>query len=130
LAMIMRLDFVPAFTIISQLWHNTKNATSNALFIADAWVDFSYAGVIVFSIIAGAVCRLIDAIYLANGKTVIGIAIMAAAFSGVFTLLVSALNTAFLSGGLLLAPLVAGALVTAIRLLNRGATSPMPRATG
>jgi hypothetical protein len=126
LATIMGLDYVPSFTIISQLWHNTKDATSNALFIADAWVDFSYAGVIVFSIVAGAVCRLIDAIYLVNGKTVLGIAIMAAAFAGIFTLLVTALNTAFLSGGLLLAPLLAGALVKLIGLLHQSEPSPVP----
>jgi hypothetical protein len=130
LATIMGLDYVPAYTIISQLWHNTKDATSNALFIADAWVDFSYAGVIVFSIIAGAVCRLIDAIYLVNGKTVLGIAIMAAVFAGVFTLLMSALNTAFLSGGLLLAPIVASVLVKAIRVLNSTGPSPVPVSDG
>ncbi len=119
LAMIMGLDYTPAFTVISQLWHNTKDATSNALFIADAWVDFSYAGVIVFSMLVGATCRLIDAVYLVNGKNALSIAIMAAAFAGVFALLVSALNTAFLSGGLLLAPLTAGLLVKTIRFLNR-----------
>jgi hypothetical protein len=119
LAMIMGVDYTPAFTTISQLWHNTKDATSNALFIADAWVDFSYAGVIGFSMLVGASCRLIDAVYLVNGKNALSIAIMAAAFAGVFALLVSALNTAFLSGGLLLAPLVAGLLVKAIRFLNR-----------
>lgn len=119
LAAMMELDYVPAFTIISQLWHDTKDATSNALFIADAWVDFSYGGVIVFSALAGATCRLIDLIFLVNGKTTIGIAMMAAAFGGVLTLLVSALNTAFLSGGLLLAPLVAGTIVGIIKLLSR-----------
>jgi hypothetical protein len=61
-----------------------------------------------------------------NGKTVLGIAIMAAAFVGVFTLLISALNTAFLSGGLLLAPLVAGVIVMAIRLFDRRAALPVP----
>jgi predicted membrane-bound spermidine synthase len=93
--MLMGLDHVPAFTIISRLWHNIRDATSNALFIADAWVDFSYVGAIVFSIIAGALCRLIDAIYLVKGKTLFGIAVMAAAFAGVFALLISVLNTAF-----------------------------------
>jgi hypothetical protein len=126
LAAIMGLDYVPAFTIISQLWHNTKDATSNALFIADAWVDFSYAGVLVFSMIAGATCRAIDIIYLVKGKTVLGIAIMAAAFVGVFTLLVSALNTAFLSGGLLLAPIVAGALAKVIRWFNQDVPPSVP----
>lgn len=127
LAMLMGIDYVPAFTIISLLWHNTKDATSNALFIADAWVDFSYAGVVVFSMIAGAACRLIDAIYLVNGKTVLGIAVMAAAFAGIFSLLISALNTAFFSGGLLLAPLVAGAIVMTIRLLDRRSVTDVNR---
>ena len=130
LAALMGLDYVPSFTIISQLWHNTKDATSNALFIADAWIDFSYAGVFVFSIVAGATCRLIDAVYLVKGKTAVGIAVMSAAFAGVFALLVSALNTAFLSGGLLLAPLVAGALVKVIRLLHQGAPSSTPASNG
>ncbi|WP_036052477.1 hypothetical protein [Bradyrhizobium sp. URHD0069] len=130
LAMIMGLDYTPAYTIISQLWHNTKDVTSNALFIADAWVDFSYAGVIVYSMLAGAICRSIDAIYLVNGKTALGIAVMAAAFVGVFTLLVSALNTALLSGGLLLAPLLAGALVKATRLLNQAGPSSIPAGNG
>ncbi len=121
LAMIMGLDYTPAYSIVSQLWHNAKGGTSNGMFIADAWIDFSYAGVVVFSMLAGAACRTIDAIYLANGKTALGIAIMAAALGGVFTLLVSALNTAFLSGGLLLAPMLAGVLVYAIRLLEKAA---------
>ena len=99
-------------------------------FIADAWVDFSYAGVFVFSMVAGATCRLIDAVYLVKGKTAVGIAIMAAAFSGVFALLVSALNTAFLSGGLLLAPLLAGVLIKIIRLLDQGKPSPVPAGNG
>jgi len=123
LAMLMGLDYTPAFTIISQLWHNTKDTTSNALFIADAWVDFSYAGVFVFSMLAGATCRLIDSMFLVKGKTALGIAIMAAAFGGIFTLLVSALNTAYLSGGLLLAPIVAGFLVTTIGFFDKATPS-------
>ena len=130
LAAIMGLDYVPSFTIISQLWHNTKDATSNALFIADAWVDFSYAGVFVFSMVAGATCRLIDAVYLVKGKTALSIAVMSAAFAGVFALLVSALNTAFLSGGLLLAPLVAGVLVKVIRSLPQGEPSSASASNG
>jgi hypothetical protein len=51
---------------------------------------------------------------------------MAAAFVGVFTLLVSALNTAFLSGGLLLAPIVAGALAKVIRWFNQDVPPSVP----
>jgi hypothetical protein len=114
-AFLMRLQFIPGYSIVAHTWYGTYDVSSPALFIADAWADFSYAGVIVFSLIAGAVCRLIDAIFLVRGKTVVGVAVLGATFMGVFTLLVTALNTALLSGGLLLAPILAALLVAAIR---------------
>jgi len=86
--------------------------------IADAWADFSYPGVFAFSVLAGAVCRSIDATFLVHGKTVVSVAVLGAAFIGVFTLLITALNTAFTSGGLVLAPVLAGLLVTAIRYFD------------
>jgi hypothetical protein len=118
-AMLMGLPYTPSFSIVAHTWYGTYDVTSPALFIADAWADFSYAGVIVFSLIAGAVCRSIDAIFLAHGKTVVGVAVLGAAFVGVFTLLVTALNTALFSGGLLLAPILAGLLVTATRYFDQ-----------
>jgi len=54
-------------------------------------------------------------IFLVHGKTVVAIAVLAATFIGIFTLLTTALNIAFISGGLLLAPILAGLLVTATR---------------
>jgi hypothetical protein len=96
-------------------WYGTYDVTSNALFIADAWADFWYVGVILFSLVAGALCRSIDAVFLADGKTVVAVAVLGAALFGVFTLLVTALNTAIASGGLLLAPFLAGLLVIASR---------------
>jgi hypothetical protein len=116
IAALMDVHYTPSFTIVAQIWQHITGETSvPALFIADAWTDFSYAGVIVFSLVAGAFCRLIDAVFLVHGKTVVAIAVLGATFIGVFTLLSSALNIAFISGGLLLAPLFAGLLMTAIR---------------
>ena len=63
-AMLLGLDYVPSFSIVAHTWYGTYNMTIPALFIADAWIDFSYAGVVVYSIIAGAICRSIDAIFL------------------------------------------------------------------
>jgi hypothetical protein len=93
--------------------------SSNALFIADAWIAFSYVGVLMFSILAGVLCRAIDALFLIEGKTIVSVSVLAATSFGIFTLLVSALNTAAISGGLLLAPLAAGLLVKAVRIFNR-----------
>jgi hypothetical protein len=115
IAALLGQPLIPGYSIVAHTWYGTYDATSPSLFIADAWADFSYAGVIVFSLIAGAACRSIDAIFLVRGKTIAGVAVLGATFMGVFTLLVTALNTALLSGGLLLAPILAGLLIAAVR---------------
>jgi hypothetical protein len=119
IAILMGFPHTPAFSIVAYTWYGNYEVTSPALFIADAWADFSYAGVIVFSVIAGAVCRSIDAIFLAHGKTVVAVAVLGAAFFGVFTLLVTGMTIAFVSGGLLLAPMLAGFLLIATRYFHR-----------
>jgi hypothetical protein len=125
LAALMGLNYIPSFTIVAETWHHVTNETSvPALFIADAWIDFSYLGVAAFSIMAGAICRSLDAIFLVHGKTVVGIAVLSAAFLGVFTLLSNSLNIASISGGLLLAPVIAGLVVAATRFFGK----PMPPA--
>ena len=124
IATLMGLHYIPAFSIVAYTWYGNYDVTSPALFIADAWADFSYAGVIVFSLIAGAICRWIDAIFLVNGKTVVGVAVLGAAFIGIFTLLTTALNIALFSGGLLLAPSLAGLVVMASRYFDQRHMTP------
>jgi hypothetical protein len=111
--------YVPTFSIVAYVWYGNYDVTSPALFIADAWAGFSFAGVIVLSLVAGTVCRSIDTIFLGRGKTVLAIAIIGAAFGGVFSLLTNALNIAMLSGGLLLSPALAGLLVMAERIFSK-----------
>jgi hypothetical protein len=118
-ALLMGIPYMPAFSIVAYTWYGNYDVTNPALFIADAWADFSYPGVILYSVIAGVVCRSIDAIFLVHGKTVVAIAVLGATFIGIFTLLTTALNIAFISGGLLLAPILAGLLVTATRYFNQ-----------
>lgn len=122
IAMLTGQSFVPAYRIVADIWYGSREITSPSLFIADAWADFSYAGVLVFSIVAGAVCRGVDLAFLAQGKSVVAIAVLSATFIGIFTLLTTALNTALLSGGLLLAPLLAFALTAAMRYTGTART--------
>ena len=114
-AALMGVPFKPSFSIVAYTWYQDYNITSPTLFIADAWADFSYAGVILFSIAAGAICRGIDLAFLPAGKTVVNIAVLGATFWGVLTLVTTSLNIALLTGGLLLAPLLAAIVVTASR---------------
>jgi hypothetical protein len=111
IALLMGLHYVPSWNLVADVWYHNPDITSPTLFIADAWIDFSYAGVLLYSVIAGAVCRLIDVVFLAHGKSVVAIAVLAAAFWGLLTLLTTALNAALLSGGLLLAPAIAAILI-------------------
>jgi len=119
IAMLMGVPYVPAFNIVGYIWYGSHDITSPSLFIADAWADFSYAGVIVYSMIAGAICRILDIAFLARGKSVVSIAVLGATLVGVLTLLTTALNIALVTGGLLLAPLLAYAVMLASRRLNR-----------
>jgi hypothetical protein len=130
IAMLMGVKFIPGYSIVAHTWYGSYDSTSPSLFIADAWADFSYAGVIVFSLLAGAICRSIDAIFLVRGKTVVSVAVLGATFIGVLTLLTTALNTALLSGGLLLAPILVGLLVTATRFFGRRGPAPVKAAAG
>jgi len=121
IAALIGVPYEPAFHIVGYIWYGSHDITSPSLFIADAWADFSYAGVIVFSIISGAICRALDLMFLARGKSVVGVAVLGATLVGVLTLLTTALNIALITGGLLLAPVLAGALTMATRGLNRAA---------
>jgi hypothetical protein len=121
IAALMGIPYMPAFSIVAYTWYGNYDLTNPALFIADAWADFSYVGVIIFSLIAGAICRSIDAVFLVHGKTVVAVAVLGATFIGVFTLLATALNIALLTGGLLLAPILAGTLVKASQYFKRSA---------
>lgn len=123
LAQVFGLEYVPSFDSVSRVWRGTEGSTTTAMFIADAWAGFSFAGVIVFSITAGAICRAIDLALVSQGKTVIAVAVLAAAFMGVYNLMISALPTAMLSGGLAIAPLV----VVFVILTQRMAPHCAPR---
>ena len=111
LAAIWGLQYTPSFDTVSRLWRFTGGSTTTAMFIADAWADFSYFGVIGFSIVVGMICRAIDIILLIRGKTVTAVAVLAAAFIGIYNLMISALPTSMLSGGLILPLLIVIAIL-------------------
>jgi hypothetical protein len=118
-AALLGFEYSQSYDVVSRIWRGTGGSTTTAMFIADAWADFSYFGVIGFSIIAGMVCRAIDIVFLIRGKTVMTVAVLAAAFIGIFNVLISALPTAMLSGGLLVTPLVVIAVQEAARMSDR-----------
>jgi len=117
-AAIWGLQYTPSFDVVSRLWRFSGGSTTTAMFIADAWADFSYVGVIGFSIAVGMICRAIDVVLLVRGKTVTAVAVLAAAFVGIYNLMITALPTSMLSGGLILPPLLVVGLVEGQKLLR------------
>jgi hypothetical protein len=103
----MGVEFHPAHADVSYLWRGEGGSISNAMFIADAWADFSFFGVAVASVLVGIVCRAIDVMVLSQGKTARSVVVLASMFGGVLTLMTTSAQTAILTGGLLSVPLLA-----------------------
>jgi hypothetical protein len=96
-----------------------EGATFDAFFIADAWVDFSYGGVLILSILVGWVVKTADLFITNLGKTPLSVALLGSGLYGLFQLLVTSAFTAFLSGGLILIPLLAAASSGLVNDLSR-----------
>lgn len=83
-----------------------EGATFDSFFIGDAWVDFAYGGVLAMAVLVGFVVKGVDMFVLSRGKTPLAVALLASGMYGLFQLQVTSAFTAFLSGGLLLIPLL------------------------
>ena len=106
-------EFEPAYkTIVYQYidYSNPFAGTWPTMYIADSWVDFSYYGVLMFSIVVGFVLTFLDYI-LKNYRNSFGVALFAGLVGSLFTLIENSLLTAFLTGGLLTLPFLFKILV-------------------
>ena len=107
-------EFEPAYkTIVYQYvdYNSPFVGTWPTMYIADAWVDFSYYGVLIFSIIVGFVLTFLDYI-LKSYKNSYGAALFAGLVGSLFTLIENSLLTVFLTGGLLIIPFLFKILVS------------------
>jgi len=107
-------EFVAAHTRVAQFF-GSFDGTHNAVFIADAWVDFAEAGVFATALVVGMVVKSIDLLAAQWGRTPASIALLAYSFYGVITLCSTSAFTALLTGGLVSAPV----LVLAVRGVAR-----------
>jgi hypothetical protein len=126
LAFLLNMEFRPTYEDVSLLWHGQPGSTSNSMFIADGWAEFSFVGVAAASILAGTVCRLIDVAFVARGKSTMTISILACSFVGIVHLMIGSIQSAMLSGGLASVPLI---LLSILKLsnLSRGSRGAMGR---
>jgi len=125
-------ELVSAHTKVANFF-GANGATFDSFFIGDAWVDFSYGGVLVMSLVVGFVVKSVDIFVMCLGKTPLCLALLGSCMYGLFQLQVTSAFTAFLSGGLVFIPLLAFAsaglvndLSGANRRLETG-RAPWPR---
>lgn len=99
---------LPTYWLVGEVHRGTLGSTTTVMFMGDAWADFAWGGVVVTSFLAGALTRWIDVqLIVKRGKTVPCVAGIALGHFGLFIALSTSLETAMLTGGLLLiVPLV------------------------
>ncbi len=123
-------DLVSAHTRVASFF-GAVGATFDSFFIGDAWVDFSYGGVIVMSLAVGFVVKSVDVFVTSLGKTPLSLALLGSGMYGLFQLEVTSAFTAFFSGGLVLIPLLASLSAGLVNdLSGRYRTRGMPHAPG
>jgi oligosaccharide repeat unit polymerase len=99
-------DLMSAHTRVASFF-GAEGATFDSFFIGDAWVDFSYGGVMLMAVGVGFVVKAVDIFVMSLGKTPLSLALLGSGMYGLFQLEVTSAFTAFFSGGLVLIPLLA-----------------------
>jgi len=116
-------ELLSAHTRVANFF-GAEGATFDSFFIGDAWVDFSYGGVLVMSLVVGFVVKTVDIFVMSLGKTALSLALLGSCMYGLFQLQVTSAFTALLSGGLVFIPLLAFASAGLVNDLSRGVRSP------
>ncbi|MBB3463074.1 O-antigen polymerase [Rhizobium sp. BK377] len=117
LANILQSDSTPpTYLLVGAVHRGVMGSTTTAMFIADAWADFSWVGVLVLSLFAGFFVRWLDVeLIVKRGKTAATISGLALGHYGVFIMLSTALQTAMVTGGLILVVPLTMAMSCAIK---------------
>lgn len=97
---------LPTYFAVAALTRGNIESSSNAMFIADAWAQFSWFGVVLFSYLAGLISRTVDLYAFGQGFTDESAVIVAACSYSVLTMLTTSFTTALITGGLALVPLL------------------------
>lgn len=118
-------ELVSAHTHVANFF-GAFGATFDPFYIGDAWVDFGYAGVFFTSLLVGLLVKTLDIVALQAGKAPLTVALLGSGLYGLFQLQVTSAFTAFLSGGLLLIPLMTVAASGVTTALARS-MHPPPR---
>jgi oligosaccharide repeat unit polymerase len=99
-------NFVPAYSAITG---GLEHASFNAMFIADAYVDFSYFGVIIQSVLVGFILSSLDYTVFSKNNY-LHKALIASLLIGIFSLINVGLVTSLFGFGLITLPILSSIL--------------------
>ena len=97
---------LPMYFAVAEVTRGSIESSSNVMFVGDAWAQFSWGGVVIFSLLSGFIVRAIDLYAFRHGHSVESACLVAGCSFGVFTMLSTSLTTALITGGLVLLPLL------------------------
>ena len=93
---------LPTYWLVGEVHRGSLSSTTTAMFLADAWADFSWFGVVGFPIVVGACVRAIDIRVLTVGRpTVWKLGALAMGHFGLYVAMNTSFTTALLTGGLM-----------------------------
>jgi hypothetical protein len=90
------------YWLVGEVHRGVLGSTTTAMFLADAWADLAWLGVVLASLAMGGLVRFLDVkLILQQGPGIFTIAALALAHQGIFVALNTSLQTAMFTGGLL-----------------------------
>ena len=94
---------LPTFWLVGEVHRGSLGSTTTAMFIADAWADFAWFGIVFFSLFSGFYLRSLDIRLLARGRpTIWKLGGLALGHFGIYVAMNTSFMTALLTGGLLM----------------------------
>ncbi len=104
-------DTLATYFSVAELTRGSVMSSSNAMFIGDAWAQFSWPGVAVVSVAAGFLVRFIDLYGQRSGFTDQSACLVAGCAAGIFTILSTSFTTGLVTGGLAIIPVLSALFV-------------------
>lgn len=115
-----RPDTLETYYAVAEVTRGSLLSTSNAMFIGDAWAQFSWFGVTTVSVLAAFIVRLIDLHSHRAGRSDLSACVTAGCAFGIFTGLSTAFSTALVTGGLITLPVISAWFITHKSRRGRG----------
>ncbi|MCK9381070.1 MAG: hypothetical protein M0P95_08370 [Sulfuritalea sp.] len=98
---------LPTYNLVASVYRHDYDTVVNSFFIAEAWAQFSWGGVVVLSFMAGLLVKWYDSETAKLKNSSIRVGMVVFSVYGTYALSTSAITTALITGGLFIIPIFA-----------------------